>query len=79
MERISSLDRRVEDGFKAAAGRFDDANRRFDGMGKRFDGLGRKIDKLPDERAMARVVFYVAGALMAAVIFGPRLMSMIGN
>ncbi|GEM_PF-6189199 len=70
VERIAALDRRVDDGFKSVGGRFDDMN-------KRFDDLGRKIDKLPNEWAMARVVFYVTAALMAAAFFGPRLMALL--
>lgn len=86
VERIGGLDRRMDDGFKAVAGRFDAVNShfdyvnsRFDDINKRFDDMGRKIDKLPNEWAMARVVFYVTGALMAAAIFGPRLISTISQ
>lgn len=79
VERLNGLDRRLDDGFRAVSGRFDDVNKRFDDVNKRLDDMGRKIDKLPNEWAMARVVFYVAGALMAAAIFGPRLVSMIGS
>lgn len=70
VERINSLERRMDD-------RFDGVSVLFDGLNKRFDDLNRKIDKLPNEWAMARVVFYVVGALMAAAIFGPRLLSMV--
>lgn len=63
VERINSLERRMDG--------------RFDQMDKRFDDLGKRIDKLPNEWAMARVVFYVVGALMAAAIFGPRLVAML--
>lgn len=72
VERISGLDRHMDDGFKAMTSRFDDINRRL-------DDLGRKIDKLPDRWATARVVIVMTGALTAAVLVGPRLMSMIGN
>lgn len=48
---------------------------------KRFDGLDRRLDriedKIPTEWAIAKVVFFVVGALMAAAIFGPRVMSML--
>jgi hypothetical protein len=54
---------------------------RLDGLDKRmdagFDRLEKKLDRLPSEWTMARVVFYVMGALMAAAIFGPRLVAMI--
>lgn len=46
-------------------------------VGHRFDRLEDKISRLPSEWAMARVVFYVVGALMAAAIFGPRIVSII--
>lgn len=65
VERLTGLEKRMDD--------------RFDGINKRFDDLGRKLDKLPNEWAMARVVFYVAGALMAAAIFGPRVVAMIAS
>lgn len=65
VERIGGLDKRMDDGFKAMSGRFDDLN--------------KKIDKLPSEWAMARVVFYVTAALMAAAVFGPRFMAAIGQ
>ncbi|TBN41161.1 hypothetical protein EYE42_07220 [Paracoccus subflavus] len=79
VERLNGLDRRLDDGFKALSGRFDDVNKQFDNVNKRLDDMGRKIDKLPNEWAMARVVFYVTGALMAAAIFGPRLISTISQ
>ena len=48
---------------------------------KRFDGLDRRLDriedKIPTEWAIAKVVFFVVGALMAAAIFGPRVVSML--
>lgn len=65
VERLNGLEKRMDDGFKAMGGRFDDLN--------------KKIDKLPNEWAMARVVFYVTAALMAAVVFGPRVIAAIGN
>lgn len=44
-----------------------------------FEALGKKIDKLPNEWSMAKVVFFVMASLMAAAVFGPRLVSMIPN
>lgn len=44
---------------------------------QRMDSIERKIDKLPTEWVMARVVFYVVGALTAAVVFGPRAIAML--
>ncbi len=46
---------------------------------QRMDSIERKIDKLPSEWVMARVVFYVVGALMAATIFGPRVIAILQN
>ena len=66
--------RQLEIGHAVVAERIDSLGKRMD---DRFDDLSRKIDRLPNEWAMARVVFYVAGALMAAAILGPRLISMI--
>ena len=42
---------------------------------QRMDSIQRKIDKLPTEWAMARIVFFVVGSLMAAAIWGPRAIS----
>lgn len=47
---------------------------RFDHLDKRLD---RIEDKIPSKWDMAQVVFFVVGALMAAAIFGPRLMAML--
>ena len=71
VERIDGLEKRVD-------ARFDEVDKRMDArfgeVDKRFEGLERKIDKLPDEWAMARVVFYVIGMMMAAIILGQRLL-----
>ncbi|WP_226782727.1 hypothetical protein [Oceaniglobus trochenteri] len=50
---------------------------RFDHVEKRFDDLSRDISKLPTEWGMAKIVFVVTGALMAAAIWGPRALSLI--
>lgn len=39
--------------------------------------LRADIKKLPDEWVMAKVVFYVVGALGAAAIIGPRILAML--
>lgn len=67
MERIAKLE----------AGQ--DAIRRE--MDLRFDGIDKRLDriesKIPTKWDMAQVVFFVVGSLMAAAIFGPRLISII--
>ena len=42
-------------------------------------GLERIEGKLLTKWDMAQVVFFVVGALMAAAIFGPRIVGMIGS
>lgn len=74
IERLGALERRMDDGFKSVNARVDDG---FKAVNARMDDLNRKIDKLPNEWAMARVVFYVTAALMAAAFFGPRLAAII--
>ncbi|AHD10031.1 hypothetical protein [Phaeobacter gallaeciensis] len=49
-------------------------DRRLDGIDRRLD---RIEDKIPSKWDMAQVIFYVVGALMAAAIFGPRLLGLI--
>lgn len=46
-------------------------------MNRRFDDLGKKIDKLPTEWGMAKIVFFVMAAMMAAAMWGPRLLGSI--
>lgn len=50
---------------------------RFDDMDRRFDSLDKKLDKLPSQWDMAKIVFYVVGALMAAAIWGPRAVALL--
>lgn len=63
--------------FDAVEQRFDAVGQRFDGIDGRFDGLDKKLDKLPSQWDMAKVVFFVVGALMAAAIWGPRAVALI--
>lgn len=48
---------------------------------KRLDSIERRLDriedKIPSKWDMAQVVFYVVGGLMAAAIFGPRLVALL--
>lgn len=88
MERIATLEAKVshldksldglrsemKDEFKAVRSEMRDE---FKGVRADFRALGDKIDRLPREWAMARVVFYVIAAMMAAATFGPRLISML--
>lgn len=59
--------------------RFSGVDRRLDDMNRRFDEISRKLDKVPTEWGMAKVVFFVVGALIAAAIWMPRVLSMLGN
>ena len=51
-------------------------DKRLDGIDKRLD---RIEDKIPSKWDMAQVIFYVVGGLMAAAIFGPRLVDILGQ
>lgn len=50
---------------------------RLDAVDKSLEDVKAAISKLPNEWSMAKVLFFVLGALMAAAFFGPRLVSMI--
>lgn len=51
------------------------------GLDKRLDGIDGRLDriedKIPSKWDMAQVVFYVVGGLMAAAIFGPRIIALL--
>lgn len=51
-----------------------DLDRRLDGIDQRLD---RIEDKIPSKWDMAQVIFFVVGGLMAAAVFGPRLMALL--
>ncbi len=53
---------------------FKSIDKRLDGIDKRLD---RIEDKIPSKWDMAQVIFYVVGALMAAAIFGPRVVALL--
>ena len=61
------------------SGMKDEMTRRFGDFDRRFDEMGRKLDKLPTQWDMAKVVFFVVGALMAAAIWGPRALALLGH
>lgn len=50
-------------------------------LDKRLDGIDRRLDriedKIPSKWDMAQVIFFVVGGLMAAAVFGPRLMALL--
>ena len=52
---------------------------RFDTVDKKLDTLSSDIAKIPNEWALAKVVFFVVGALMAAAIWGPRALSLLSS
>ncbi|MDE4274735.1 hypothetical protein PXK58_09010 [Phaeobacter gallaeciensis] len=51
-----------------------DLDKRLDGIDQRLD---RIEDKIPSKWDMAQVIFFVVGGLMAAAVFGPRLMALL--
>lgn len=63
MERIAALEAKVTN-----------FEKRFDSVDSRLDRIENKI---PSKWDMAQVVFFVVGALMAAAIFGPRIVAML--
>ena len=52
-------------------------DQRFNNVDRALGEIKDSISKLPNEWAMAKVVFFVIGGLMAAALFGPRLLSML--
>lgn len=52
---------------------------RMSGMNQRLDDAIKRVDRLPTQWDLAKIVFYVVGALMAAAIWGPRALALLGN
>ncbi len=66
------------DGMEARIAKLEAKSEAFE---KRFDNIDAQLtrieDKIPTEWMMAKVVFYVMAAIMAAAIFGPRLTTIV--